>query len=242
MLGYGLAVLLAIAYCPKTFNLKACAFGIACALVCVHFLSLFYIERSVGRSSWTEYQYLFEADGVPVPQLLTTFLYIFLPLAFCADHQHKYRLAGLSLAMSVCLGWQYRHITYHSPVYTRHPGQVQRVNQYKQRSLKFVYTAVECLPGIREDTTEYPAGWLDTSAVLNYADNRMYALDAIRQICARSPVLSYSRLWHSGVTGIYRLHATPSRVWYPGGKPRDGLKGLQLRPHRYTTIPTNTEG
>jgi len=38
------------------------------------------------------------------------------------------------------------------------------------------------------------------------------------------------RVWHTSFTGLYRIVATPSEVWYPGGPVATGSKQLEWKP------------
>jgi hypothetical protein len=83
----------------------------------------------------------------------------------------------------------------------------------------YVKDAAEALP-----VNPLPAGWLDREPLSLVFRERIDDARIPRTIGTAHPV------WHTWLTGLWRVDSRPAGVWYPGGKPADAADHLELRP------------
>ena len=76
----------------------------------------------------------------------------------------------------------------------------------------------------QDDTTIYPAGWLDEVPFATHLERsrppyRLYRIEV-------------TRAWHSWYTRLFRYREVPLAVWFPGGKPAKAADALVLKERR----------
>lgn len=73
--------------------------------------------------------------------------------------------------------------------------------------------------------SNFRAGWIDRAPLdeLWKPDQQTLRLGVTEQHV-------HSRVWHTWLTGLYRITSTPAGIWYPGGKPADAADRLEWRP------------
>jgi hypothetical protein len=136
------------------------------------------------------------------------------------------------IVIGCLLRFSFIHLTHHSSAYTIEPALVKPVMQERGEMVALVGSTMLDNKAERM-TTSYPAGPLRTSALLDDLSTEKAAKR--RALLQHAEKTEHGRihvrpLWHTWLTGIYAYHEDPLILWYPGGPPAEGLKGLQLGP------------
>jgi hypothetical protein len=70
-----------------------------------------------------------------------------------------------------------------------------------------------------------PAGWIDTPP-----RDDLWKPDQNIVRGGLNEQRIHHRVWHTWLTGLYRVTSRPAGVWYPGGKPLEAADQLEWRP------------
>jgi hypothetical protein len=74
----------------------------------------------------------------------------------------------------------------------------------------------------QDDNRSYPAGWFTDIPLIE-------ALSAEDRRNLKCPAAEIHPFWHTPLTGLYEKSYHELSLWYPGGRVKDGMKGLAFR-------------
>jgi hypothetical protein len=76
-----------------------------------------------------------------------------------------------------------------------------------------------------EDDRNYPAGWFTDTPLLGTVPP-----EDLRNL--KSPGVEIHPFWHTPLTGLYGKSYHDLSLWYPGGRVKETMKGLEFKPRQ----------